>query len=80
MSGEPIPPDPDAAEQRRVLLWHYELCCERFGEEKGTVLMRKFASNYAQGKHGARVFRTHVGQVKTRAEFFAVVEEHFPPE
>ena len=42
--------------------------------------MRKFACNYAQGKHGARFFRTHVGQVSTREEFLAVVEQHFPRE
>ena len=42
------------------MLRHYELVCLRFGEEKGTLLMRKFGCNYAQGKHGARLFRTHV--------------------
>jgi tRNA-dihydrouridine synthase B len=80
LPGEPIPPEPTIDEQRRCMLWHYDLVCERFGEQKGTVLMRKFACNYAQGKHGARFFRTHVGQVSTRAEFQAVVEQHFPRE
>jgi len=78
LRGEPVPPEPSIDEQRAVLLWHYELCCRRFGEQKGTLLMRKFACNYAQGKHGARFFRTHVAGVSTRDEFLAVVEEHFP--
>ena len=43
-----------------LLLHHYELVCERFGEAKGTVLMRKYACCYAQGRPGAREFRTQV--------------------
>jgi tRNA-dihydrouridine synthase B len=78
--GESVPPEPSIEEQRACMLWHYDLVCERFGEQKGTVLMRKFACNYAQGKHGARFFRTHVGQVSTRAEFQQVVEQYFPKE
>jgi len=78
LRGEPVPPDPTLAEQRDVMLDHYRLVVERFGEEKGTVLMRKYACCYAQGKHGARYFRTHVAKVATAAEFQSVVEEHFP--
>jgi tRNA-dihydrouridine synthase B len=80
LRGEPIPPEPTLEEQKACMLWHYELCCRRFGEEKGTTLMRKFGCNYAQGKHGARFFRTHVAQVSTRAEFLEVVEQYFPRE
>lgn len=80
LRGEPIPPEPTLEQQRECMLWHYRLVVERFGEEKGTVLMRKFACCYAQGKHGARHFRTHVAAVKTAAEFSHVVEEYFPRE
>ena len=60
------------------MLEHYRLVLERFGPEKGTQLMRKFACCYAQGKRGARAFRTHVAHVSTPQEFYSVVEEHFP--
>jgi tRNA-dihydrouridine synthase B len=40
--------------------------------------MRKFACCYAQGKHGARFFRTHVANVSTPDEFHRVVTEYFP--
>src|SRR5205085_2754308 len=63
LRGEPVPPEPTIDQQRRVMLWHYDLVCGRFGEEKGTVLMRKFGCNYAAGKPGARLFRTYVAQV-----------------
>ena len=78
LKGEPIPPEPTLDDQKACMLSHYELVCQRFGEEKGTLLMRKFGCNYAQGKHGARFFRTHVARVATRAEFLDVVEKHFP--
>ena len=60
------------------MLRHYRLVVERFGEEKGTVLMRKYACCYAQGKHGARHFRSHVANVVTPDEFYRVVDEYFP--
>jgi tRNA-dihydrouridine synthase B len=76
--GEPIPPDPSLTEERELLLHHYELVCERFGPVKGTILMRKYACCYAQGRYGAREFRTQVSHASTPAEFRAIVERHFP--
>jgi tRNA-dihydrouridine synthase B len=78
LAGEPIPPDPTLAEERDLLLHHYRLVCERFGEAKGSILMRKYACCYAQGRYGARQFRTQVAQVSTPQEFRSVVETYFP--
>lgn len=78
LRGEPIPAEPSLADQKSCMLRHYDLVVERFGVQKGTHLMRKFACCYAQGKHGARHFRTHVAHVEGPAEFHRVVEEHFP--
>src|SRR6056297_2351814 len=65
LRGDPVPPEPTLEDQRQCMLRHYELVVERFGEAKGTMLMRKYACCYAQGKHGARHFRTHVAGVTT---------------
>ncbi len=78
LRGEPVPPDPTPAQERTLLLHHYQLVCQRFGESKGTVLMRKYACCYAQGRPGAREFRTQVSHVSTPAEFRDIVERHFP--
>ena len=78
LRGEAIPPDPTPAEERVLLLHHYQLVCERFGTEKGTVLMRKYACCYAQGRPGARDFRTHVAQCSTPNDFRQIVEQYFP--
>ena len=78
LAGDPIPTDPTLDEERQLLLHHYRLVCERFGSEKGTILMRKYACCYAQGRHGAREFRTRVSRISTPVEFREIVEGHFP--
>lgn len=80
LRGEPIPPDPTLAKQRAVMLRHYDLVVQRFGVQKGTQLMRKFACCYAQGKPGARIFRGQVSHISTPEEFYAAVELCFPKE
>ena len=80
LRGEPVPPDPSLAEQRLMLLDHFRLLAAQFGPQQATVLMRKFACCYANGRPGARAFRGTVGKVATPAEFLAVVENYFPRE
>ncbi len=80
MRGEPVPPDPSLAEERELLLHHFELICERFGDTKGTLLMRKYACCYAQGRAGARDFRSRIVKTSSPTEFLAVVAESFPRE
>jgi len=78
LRGEEIPAEPTLTEQRELMLHHYGLVCDRFGDVKGTVLMRKYACCYAQGRHGARDFRKHVATVASPTEFLDVVERFFP--
>ena len=78
LRGEPAPPDPSLAEQRELVLHHYDLVCQRFGVERGTLLMRKFACSYAQGIAGARDFRAAVSRTLSRDEFLHVVQTKFP--
>lgn len=80
LRGEPVPPDLSLSEERQLLLDHYELVVARFGAEKGTRLMRKFACCYAQGRPGAREFRTHAARVSSPQEFQQVVQTYFPIE
>ncbi|MDC0936642.1 tRNA-dihydrouridine synthase [Pirellulales bacterium] len=78
--GEAVPPDPTLDQQRELMLHHFDLVCERFGAEKGAVLMRKYACYYAQGRRGAREFRKHVAKIESPTDFHAVVGEYFPRE
>jgi tRNA-dihydrouridine synthase B len=76
--GQPIPPEPTLAQQKECMIKHYDLVVRRFGVQKGTHLMRKYACCYAQGKPGARIFRTQIAQVDSPEEFHRIVEETFP--
>lgn len=78
LRGDPVPPDPSLDEQRECLLRHHKLVVERFGAAKGTLLMRRYACCYAQGRPGARAFRTHAARVRAPSEFHRVVEAYFP--
>jgi len=78
LGGVPLPAEPSLEEQRQLLLHHYRLICTRFGPEKGSVLMRKYACCYAQGQRGARQFRKQVATISTPAEFVDVVARCFP--
>lgn len=80
IQGKPIPPDPTLEQQKQCMLRHFDKLLDRFGEDKASQLMRKYACCYAQGRFGARHFRTHVAKVASAEEFFSVVEEYFPKE
>jgi tRNA-dihydrouridine synthase B len=80
LRGEPIPPDPTLDQERQLLLHHFDLVCQRFGEAKGSLLMRKFACCYAQGRAGAREFRSRVVKATQPDEFRTIVERFFPRE
>lgn len=78
LRGQPVPDDPDLEQQREILIHHFELVTRRFGPERGTFLMRKYACCYAQGRAGARQFRSFVTKVRTPEEFLQVVDRYFP--
>lgn len=80
LRGEPIPPELTLEEERELLVRHYRQVIGRFGENRGTVLMRKYACCYAQGRAGARQFRTEVCKIQGAADFAEVVEKYFPRE
>ena len=60
------------------LLRHYDYVVRRFGVEHGTMLMRKYACCYAQGRPGAREFRSQASQMETPEDFRRVVRDFFP--
>ena len=78
LKGEPVMPDPTLKEQRDLLIRHQRRVVERFGEERGNLLMRKYSCCYAQGRRGAREFRAHASRCETTAQFVHIVETYFP--
>jgi tRNA-dihydrouridine synthase B len=80
LAGEPVPADPSLAEQQEFLRQHFRLVTKRFGDHRGTILMRKYACCYGQGLRGAKAFRRHVAQATTPEQFLEVVRRDFPGE
>jgi len=74
LRGEPVPADPTLAEQHRLLLAHYRLLVDRFGLERGTILMRRYACCYGHGFPGARAFRAAVCAARTPEQFIQAVD------
>lgn len=77
LAGRSIPPDPSPQEQRDLLMRHFSLVLEQYGEEKGVVLMRKWACDWSRGRSGGRAFRAAVSTVKTAEAFRTMVEKAF---
>ncbi|MCR5360375.1 MAG: tRNA-dihydrouridine synthase [Thermoguttaceae bacterium] len=77
LAGRPIPPAPTVKEQHALLLHHFDLVLDRFGEEKGTILMRKWACDWSHGRFGGRAFRAAVSAVKDAASFRDLVDRFF---
>jgi tRNA-dihydrouridine synthase B len=78
LRGEEPPPPLSLEKQRDMLLRHQAWIVERFGEEQGNVLMRRYACTYASGRRGARAFREKAAKCRTTAEFREIVERYFP--
>jgi tRNA-dihydrouridine synthase B len=73
--GEPH--RPSLEERRRLLERHYQMVVELFGEQRGTVIMRKYTFFYCQGLPGVRQFRERFVKIASRADFEALVAEFF---
>ena len=82
LAGEEIPPDPTPEEERSLLVHHFELVCDRFGAARGTILMRRFACCYAQGRKGrgnfARVCRRWRRRRTSRRSCGTIFRGHSP--
>lgn len=75
-TGERLP-EPTPAEQKALILEHFERAVERFGAEKGTLFMRRCACDWSHGKTGGKNFRIRAAIARTPEEFRAAVEEFF---
>lgn len=72
-----IPPEPTLVEQEALFRKEFTLVLNRFGEEKGVLLLRKFAADWSRGKPGAKQFRVAAAQSVTPAEFLGALETFF---
>lgn len=75
--GETPPAEPTLSEQKELLLTHFALVRRRFGDEKGTLLMRKYAADWSHGRSGGKRFRVEAAAAMSPDEFLLAVERFF---
>jgi tRNA-dihydrouridine synthase B len=73
-TGERLP-DPGLAEQRDILLEHYEAMLNHYGIEAGVRVARKHLGWYARGFPGAAEFRNRVMKFSDPAAVRAAINE-----
>jgi tRNA-dihydrouridine synthase B len=77
LSGEPVPPDPEAAERFRIVLEHARLALAwEPQEEKAMIEFRKHLGWYTKGLPDGKALRQELFAVKRLAEAEAMLERY----
>ena len=69
---------PPLAEQREVLIRHFEQSCLLYGDERGPKHMRKFGIKYSHLHPSPRRLRMAFVEVKSADDWLGVLDEHYP--
>ena len=75
--GRPLPPPPSLREQAEVMREHFSLCEATYSVDRAPLLMRKFCIKYSQSHPEHETVRLAFVRMRTRAEFEAVLNEHY---
>ena len=78
MAGDP-PAAPTLAEQRQVLLDHFELAVKLHGEKPASRMMRKFGIKFAAHHSERDAVKAEFIKCTSVADWKAVIEEHYAP-
>ncbi len=77
-TGESLP-EPGLAEQKAVVLEHYEAMLQHFGRQTGMRLARKHVAWYSRGLPGSAAFRDEVVRLAELADVIALIERFYAP-
>ncbi|HEV2263088.1 MAG TPA: tRNA dihydrouridine synthase DusB [Stellaceae bacterium] len=77
-TGERLP-DPTMAEQRDVVLRHYDDMLTHYGADTGARMARKHIGWYSKGLPGSAEFRAAVNQIADPAKVKAMIAAFFAP-
>lgn len=78
--GRPVPPPPDLAEQRAILLEHLDRVCTGYPEVWAVGYFRKFMTYYARRHPKRKLVLLTVIKAKTRAAVEAGINTWYSPE
>ncbi|MDE1904111.1 MAG: tRNA dihydrouridine synthase DusB [Alphaproteobacteria bacterium] len=77
-TGERLP-DPTMAEQRDIVLRHYDDMLTHYGADTGARMARKHIGWYSKGLPGSAEFRAAVNHIADPAKVKAMIAEFFAP-
>jgi tRNA-dihydrouridine synthase B len=72
-------PSPSLAEQKAILIRHYDAIRAHFGEQAGVRLARKHVAWYSSGLRGSAAFRARMNRLDNAAEVLALIDEFYDP-
>jgi tRNA-dihydrouridine synthase B len=79
LSGDAAAAEPALAEQKRILLGHYEDMLGHHGRETGVRLARKHVAWYSKGLPGSAEFRVQVNRCETAEAVTELVHAFYDP-
>src|SRR5260221_3294639 len=74
-----VPPEPTLAEQRCVLLEHYEAMLSHYGVDLGVQIGRKHIAWYSKGLPGSADFRAAINAAATPGAVRALIDTFYQP-
>lgn len=75
--GEPLPPPPTLSEQAEVMLEHYSLVEQLYGNQRASLLMRKHAIKYSASHPRHEQVRQKFVRLKSLEEFKQVLQDEY---
>jgi tRNA-dihydrouridine synthase B len=72
-------PAPSLADQKDIMLRHYEHIRAHFGEKSGVRLARKHLAWYSHGLHGSAAFRAQMNRLDDAAAVLRLIDAFYDP-
>lgn len=77
LAGADVPPPPPLADQRDIVLTHYEAMLRHYGRNHGVAIARKHVGWYTKGLRGSAEFRNRVNMISDADRVMALLVDFY---
>ncbi len=77
LAGRAVPAAPSLAEQRDILLAHYDAMLGHYGREHGVAIARKHVGWYTKGLRGSAEFRNQVNMIADAGQVMGLLADFY---
>jgi len=77
LGGSDVPPPPPLAEQRDIVLAHYEAMLCHYGRDHGVAIARKHVGWYTKGLRGSAEFRNRVNMIAEADQVLRLIADFY---